>query len=136
MICSPRPCWSTKIAAIDNISAKVASWLKQACVIFLVWSRQHIFHQFPVEDEPKRELNRWWRLNINSYGCLDFIDWEMSIVLFVQNKCGRRRASLEWTLLSPKEEVEVFFSSYLLFLIHLLFIFIRSRWVFIYLLFL
>ena len=51
----------------------------------------------------------------------------MSIVLFVQVKCGRRRASLEWTLLSPKEEVEVFFSSYLLFLINLLFIFIRSR---------
>ena len=81
MICSPRPCRSTKIAAIDNISAKVASWLKQACVIFLVWSGQHIFHQFSVEDEPRRELNRWWRLNINSYGDLDFIDWEMSIVL-------------------------------------------------------
>ena len=54
----------------------------------------------------------------------------MSIVLFVQVKCGRRRASLEWTLLSPKEEVEVFFSSYLLFLINLLFYIVLSRGVF------
>ena len=131
MICSPRPCWSMEIAAIDNISAKVASWLKQACVIFLVWSRQHIFHQFPVEDEPKRELNRWWRLNINSYGGLDFIDWEMSIVLFVQNKCGRRRASLEWTLLSPKEVVEVGFSYICHFFLFFLFFWSRCFFVFV-----